>query len=180
MEEKTKEYLEFIKSRRSIREFVFKKIPQEIIKEILECGRWAPSGLNNQPWKVYAVAQPTVKRLVSEQTKYQEIIENSFVSLVIFLDIEKGYNRVKDIQACGAFMQNILLAVHAFPNLGAVWLGEIINQKQAFQKSYSIDKNNELMAVIALGYPSESPESPGRRPVDSFILEEINNLSSQD
>ena len=64
------ELLDFIKSRKSSRNFIFKKVSNEIIRELLECGRWAPSGLNNQPWKVNLVAHPTLKRMLSEQTKY--------------------------------------------------------------------------------------------------------------
>lgn len=40
-----------ITDRRSIRKFLDKEIPLELIKEILEAGRMAPSAKNRQPWK---------------------------------------------------------------------------------------------------------------------------------
>lgn len=40
-----------INDRRSIRKFLDKEIPLELIKEILEAGRMAPSAKNRQPWK---------------------------------------------------------------------------------------------------------------------------------
>ncbi len=169
-----KEYLDFIKSRKSIRSFVFQKIPQTIINEILECGRYAPSGLNNQPWKVCVVSHPTVKRILAEHTKDSEIIEGSFACLVVFLDIEKSYDRVKDILSIGAFMENMLLAIHAYPNLGGVWLGEILNQKEEVNKIFKYPTTKyELMGVIALGIVEEStknkPREKDRFPVNDFI-----------
>ena len=170
-----KEYLDFIKSRKSIREFTDQKIPNNILNEILECGRWAPSGLNNQPWKVCAVAHPTVKRMIAEQTKDSEIVNSAFCCLVIFLDKGKGYDRVKDILAIGAFMENLILGIHAYPNLGAVWLGEILNQKDKVNEifKYSEDKF-ELMGVIALGVVEEAVKTQEKKPreripINSFV-----------
>ncbi|MHA1147873.1 MAG: nitroreductase family protein [Promethearchaeota archaeon] len=174
MEEKTIEYLEFIKSRKSIRSFVFKKIPERIIKEILDCGRWAPSGLNNQPWKLCIVAHPTVKRMLAELTKYGGIINAAFVNIIVFLDLQKGYNRIKDIQACGAFMQNILLAINAFPELGGVWLGEILNQKAKVNEIFKLNKEKyELMGVIALGYVDEVAERKKEKKRDRIPLDKF-------
>ena len=100
-----------------------KTIHETTIRKIIECGRWAPSGLNNQPWKVCVVIRSTIKNLLAKFTKYGDIINAAYANLVVFLNLEKSYNYIKDIQACGAFMQNILLGTHAL-NLGAVWLGE--------------------------------------------------------
>ena len=129
MESKTSDLLKLIKSRKSIRNFVYKKIDNQTIKEIVDCGRWAPSGQNSQPWKVQIVSHPTVKRLIAENSKYGGIIESAFLNFVVFLDLERGYDRVKDILAIGAFIQNVLLAVHA-KGLGAVWIGEILKNKE--------------------------------------------------
>ncbi|MFH1578307.1 MAG: nitroreductase family protein [Candidatus Omnitrophota bacterium] len=43
--------LDIIKHRRSIRKYT-KKLPKDTdIERLLEAARWAPSGLNNQPWR---------------------------------------------------------------------------------------------------------------------------------
>ena len=128
MESKTNDVLKLIRSRRSVRNFVYKKIDNQTIKEIVDCGRWAPSGRNTQPWKVQIVSHPTVKRLIAENSKYGGIIESAYLNFVVFLDLERGYDRVKDILAIGAFIQNMLLAIHA-KGLGAVWIGEILQNK---------------------------------------------------
>ncbi len=174
METKSIEYLKFIKSRRSIRNFIFEEIHKETITQILECGRWAPSGLNNQPWKVCVVNHPTIKRMLAENTKYGEIIDSASYNIVIFLDQKKGYNRVKDIQAIGAFMENLLLGAHAM-GLGAVWIGEILNNKEQINEMFKLnDQDYELMGVIAIGVSDDQKEAKdleerNRRSLDNFV-----------
>jgi nitroreductase len=47
---------EALKRRISVREFRPQPLPRELVREILDIARWAPSGGNLQPWKVIAVA----------------------------------------------------------------------------------------------------------------------------
>jgi nitroreductase len=169
------DFIEFIKQRKSSRNFIYQKINKEIILSILECAQWAPSGNNSQPWRVCVVNHPTVKRMLSELSKYGGIIEDAFVNLVVFLDLERGYDRVKDIQAIGAFMENLLLGVHAQEELGAVWIGEILTRKEQVNEIFKFPTDKfELMGVIAVGVVDEAREKAAqkerkRRSLDEFI-----------
>jgi nitroreductase len=174
MELTSNEFVEFIKTRRSVRSFVYKKIRRETILEVLEAARWAPSGNNSQPWKVCIVIHPTLKRMLSDLTKYGGTIEEAYVNFVIFLDLERGYDRTKDLQAIGAFIQNILLAVHSQEDLGAVWIGEIINRKEEVNEIFKFPVEKfELMGVVAMGIVDDArekirEESRERRSLDEF------------
>ncbi|MFW9828079.1 MAG: nitroreductase family protein [Candidatus Thorarchaeota archaeon] len=175
MDQVKNDFKEFIKTRKSTRSFIYQKIDKNIILDILECARWAPSGNNSQPWRVCIVIHPTVKRMLSELSKYGGIIEDAYVDLVIFLDIEKGYNRTRDLQAIGAFMQNVLLGVHSQDGLGAVWIGEILDRKEEVNEIFKFStKKFELMGIIAIGYIDEAREKVRekereRRSLDDFI-----------
>jgi len=166
--------IELIKSRKSIRNFIYEKISNDTIKEILECGRWAPSANNCQPWKVCVVVHPTVKRMLAELSNYGGIIDSAYVNFVIFLDIEKGSERVKDIQALGAFIQNILLGVQS-KGLGAVWIGEILKNKDQVNEIFKLPTEKfELMCVIAMGVIDEpmiekNEKERNRNPLDDII-----------
>lgn len=174
MESKSSDLINLIKSRKSSRNFIFQKVDNNTIKEIIECGRWAPSGNNTQPWKVCVVTHPTVKRMLAELSKYGGIMESAYVNLVIFLDVERGYDRVKDLEAIGAFVENILLAVHA-KGLGAVWIGEILKNKEKVDEIFKLSPEKyELMCVVAIGVIDEALESKKaeqreRREIDQFI-----------
>ena len=169
-----KDILEFIKERRSVRSFIYKKISNETISSWLDCGRWAPSGRNSQPWHVCVVIHPTVKRMLSELTKHGGIIDEAYVNLAVFLDLEKGYDRTKDIQAIGAFMQNILLAVHAQEDVGAVWIGEILNKKDEVNEIFKFSKDKyELQGIIAIGYIDEAREKAGKKQRERHMIDEF-------
>jgi len=175
MEDDSKKYLKFIKSRKSIRNFVHSKIQRDIILEILECGRFSPSGMNNQPWAVKIVIHPTVKKMLADLTKDGDIIEQAYVNFAVFLDLGRVYDRTKDIQSIGAFMENILLGAHAL-NLGGVWIGSILNQKEKVNDIFKINSSKyELMGVIGVGeIDKEILKLKGeslreKRPLDDFI-----------
>lgn len=57
--------LEAIRDRRSIRAFLPRPVPREVIAELLEATRWAPSGCNRQQWRV-TVATGEVCRALAE------------------------------------------------------------------------------------------------------------------
>ena len=161
--------LECIINRRSIRKFEDKPVHTEIITTILECGRWAPSGVNFQPWKVFVVTEKQYKKQLARCTKYSQIIENAPHTFVIYLDQTKKYNYIKHVQSIGAFFQNLLLAIHA-NGLGGVWLGEIYNQKEEVNKIFDIkDKNLEFMGAISFGFPLEKGKS-NRKSIEEFVI----------
>ena len=46
--------------------------------------------------------------------------------IIVLLDRSVFYDHVKDLQSCGAAMQNILLCAHAL-NIGSCWIGGILD-----------------------------------------------------
>ncbi len=167
--EKNNIVMDIIKTRRSIRRFTDQMVDEKTIKKIIEMGTWAPSGLNNQPWKFVIIKDKALKEKVAQQTRYSRIIEDAPVCIAVFLDNSQSYNRVKDIQAIGACIQNMLLTIHTL-GLGGVWLGEILNKREEVEKIMNVPSELELMAVIALGYPAESGGKGIRKPIDEVIL----------
>ncbi len=56
--------LELVKARRSIHRFKPDPIPDDYIEKILEVARWAPSGMNMQPWEFVVVKEPELKEQI--------------------------------------------------------------------------------------------------------------------
>ena len=63
------EVTEAIRNRKSARAFLDKAVPDEIVTEILECARWAPSGANTQPWHVAVLTGETKRQLGDAMVK---------------------------------------------------------------------------------------------------------------
>ena len=149
-----------IKTRRSIRRFRKELVPQEIIGNVLEAGRWAPSGLNNQPWR-FIVLDKEEKDALAGFTKYAAIIKSADKIVLMFIDKGSSYNYEKDLMAIGSCAQNMLLYIHS-QGYGACWLGEILNKREEIQNLLRTSKTLELEVVIALGRPL-TRSKPGKR-----------------
>ncbi|WP_292465002.1 nitroreductase [Methanolobus sp.] len=160
-----------ILSRRSIREFTQTKVPREDITTILNAGRWAPSGLNNQPWKFIVVQHKETMEKMAECTHYSKIVSNAPLLIAVYLDQNTMYNRTKDLQAVGAAIQNMLLASCEL-GLGAVWLGEILNNKEKVNLILSCPASMELMAVLAIGHPKIENTRASRKDIQDICYEE--------
>lgn len=161
--------IEIIKSRRSIRKFRDEKIPPELVEKILEAGRWAPSGMNNQPWRFAVIEGQAMIDTFSKLTHYGKIVKSARLLIPVFLDNSAGYNRTKDVQAVGACLQNMLMEIHS-AGLGAVWLGEILKSGDQIREVLGLDENLELMAVLAVGYPDEQPRVPERKSLKDLVV----------
>lgn len=161
-----------IYTRRSIREFTGEPVSRDTLHAIVSAGIWAPSGLNNQPWRFILVHDRDVREQLSQHTTYGHIILGAQALIVVFLDKEAMYNEIKDHQAAGACIQNMLLAAEEH-GLGAVWLGQILQNKDKVNDLFSLDDTYELMAVLAIGHPQHRNQKSQRKPLADFILKEI-------
>lgn len=52
------------RTRRSIRAYRTDPVPRDIVREIVELGRWAPSGSNIQPWRVHVLTGAALRRVI--------------------------------------------------------------------------------------------------------------------
>jgi nitroreductase len=165
---KRMDVIDAIKNRRSVRKYTEETVSEAAILDIIEAGRWAPSGLNNQPWKLKVVRSMELRKKLAGCAHYGKTILNAPVCIAVFLDASQGYDRTKDTQSIGACIQNMLLAAHAI-GLGAVWLGEILKNRGEVEKILAVPNSCELMALIALGFSDEKPKS-SRKPRDDILL----------
>ncbi|MFW6324125.1 MAG: nitroreductase family protein [Desulfovibrionales bacterium] len=167
------ELFDALYNRRSIRKFTNQDVQTDQVKEIIRAGMWAPSGLNNQPWRFLVLRSDDPRKPgLEEHTKYHQIIHDSNILIVVLLEKDAMYNPMKDYQGAGACIQNMLLAIHGL-GLGGVWLGEIVNQSEAVLPLLGLSgERYELMAVLALGYPEQEGRS-SRKEMQEMLVEEI-------
>jgi len=146
--------LEAIRTRRSIRKFKDQDVSDEIIDKILTAGIWAPSGMDNQPWRFAVIRDKKLKSEIAQLTIHTKVLENAPVIIPVFLDNNVTYDVIKDAQTMGACLQNMLLAIHGL-GLAGVWIGEIRKNMEEVRRLCGAPEKYELMAVIALGYGAE-------------------------
>lgn len=55
------ETIKNIKERRSVRKYIDQKIPEEVLEEIIDCARLAPTGNNRHPWSFLLITDEKIK-----------------------------------------------------------------------------------------------------------------------
>ncbi len=164
--------LEGIYTRRSVRQFTDKPVEREQLFEIIKAGTWAPSGLNNQPWRFVIIQSPEVRKELAKLTTSHAVIERAPACIAVFIDKTAMYHETKDHQSMGACIQNIILAAHGL-GLGAVWLGEILKNADAVRSLFGLPEDMELMAVVAVGHPVAQKRTSHRKEVSEVLLKEL-------
>lgn len=162
--------IDCIKSRRSIRCYTEEHIDNKNIEIIIKSGIYTPSGKNGQPWKFKVVEDKNIINKLSDLSIYGSWMRTASHFILIFLDKQCSYNYLKDVQSCGAAMQNIMLAAHSL-GIGSCWIGEILPKANEVKSILGISNNSiDLMGIITLGYERGKSINPGRKQFESFFI----------
>ena len=95
--------IEAIRARRSIRSYSGQAVPKELIEQILDAGRSAPSSLNTQPWKFVVI---TDRKLIGELSSS---IKSFTKKLHTFLPILRIFiKELRDEKTAGAIRKTAL------------------------------------------------------------------------
>ena len=182
--------IEVIERRRSIRRFKEDAVPAEMIVQILEVARQAPSAKNSQPWRFLVLgAQSRAAALDAMEAGIRrrlEVAENRKLladaihtlrimrqapALMLIVnptggnpaDGISGFARVAellDAMSVGAAVENLLLEVVAL-GLGALWIGNTFFAYDEITSALGIQ--GQMLGAIALGWPDEVPEARSRK-----------------
>jgi nitroreductase len=68
-------FLEIIHNRQSVRAFLKKPVAQETLIQLLEVARFAPSGVNTQPWRVAVLGQKARQAIAQDYIAAKEAQE---------------------------------------------------------------------------------------------------------
>ena len=66
------EFYKELETRRSIRSFSDKEVPQKMIEQAILCASTAPSGAHRQPWKFVAIQNKDIKRRIRLAAEEEE------------------------------------------------------------------------------------------------------------
>ena len=153
------EVLEAIRTRRSIRNYERRPVPEESVRNILEAGRWAPSANNSQPWNFIVLRDEGVRREVAIATTYGKFLADAPLGIAVVIDPAASTHPVED----GAIAtQNMILAAHAL-GLGTCWIGSYgSTHEERVKKILDIPKDKRLLSILSVGFPAESRKSTRR------------------
>ena len=154
--------LETIKSRRSIRSFLDKPVPPELLQALLEAARWAPSGSNNQPWAFLVIQEPANIRKI----KMFSPGLGGDPSALLILCSDHSVEASTAIMDVSMATQNVMLVATEI-GLGSCCVRSL--NQGALQLLLKLPSHMVPELTISLGYPAESPKPPGRRPLEEMV-----------
>jgi nitroreductase len=155
--------IELLKTRRSIRAYTPQAVPREIIEDIIDCGRLAPTARNEQPWEFVVVTDKAVRSRIAQAADYGRFIADAPVCVAVLSRQTKYY-----LEDGSAATLNILLAAHAH-GLGACWVaGDKKPYAAKVVRMVEAPEDYRLISLVSIGYPAEKPET-GKRALREML-----------
>jgi len=161
------EVFEAIYKRRSIRKYLDKDVPNDIILKIIDAGRWAPSSKNRQPWE-FIIVKDKEKIRRTAKVKGQNWIQGA--PILIFIVVDPKLSPTMYMVDGALASQNMALAAVEL-GLGTCWIN--IYEKKELKEMLRIPNEKVLLGALALGYPAENPSSRERKQVQDITYWEF-------
>lgn len=182
--------LEFIKSRRSNRKLKPDMVPDNLLEQVIEAGRYAPSGGNSQTTHFIVIQNKEIlthlAELVEQEFAKMDVCENTYKSLANAIRASKkgGYvfhyhcpvlivtaNKKEygnNIADCACALENMMLMANAL-DLGSVWINQLrwLNENPAIleaMKDIGMADDERVYGALALGY-ADTPDGMPLRTV---------------
>lgn len=167
--------LETIKSRRSIKSYLDKDVPTELIEKVLTAGISAPSGMNRQSATVLAITnKDIIAQLGDEINKVRGVkIGNPLYGAPVALVVLSNKNVFTHVYDGSVVMENMLLEAHSL-GLGGCW---IHHAKEVFEGMWGrallsklgLNDSYEGVGTCIVGYPKTTPVADIKRKENAVI-----------
>lgn len=174
------EFLSVIQQRRSVRTYKKDDVPEQIVREVLEAARIAPSWANTQVARWIVVRDESIKKalfdtLTSTNPARKALLEAPYV---VCLAAQKGLAGFYKNQAAtdkgdwfmydaGVAMEHLVLAATSF-GLGTVHVG-LFDAKKA-EEVLKIPDGYAIVTMTPLGYFEELPAPRPRKPLKEIVF----------
>lgn len=171
-----------IGDRRSIRKYKNIDVDKDIIIDILNAGRLAPSAKNRQPWYFVKVSTEMKNEIADSMIKYVEnknkegrlysvsftasVIKEAPVLILVLKNKDNEWN-MYDTLSVGAAIENMCLRSTEL-GLGTLWIGDT-----DFVEKDILDMVNhndmELVSSLVIGYSNQEPKMRPRKSLEEIV-----------
>lgn len=160
--------------RTSIRKYKSIEIGRDVLEQLVDAGRRAPSARSVEPWEFVVVQSKESLLKLGQIAVNGSFIKDAHAAIIVFCAQTKYY--LED--GCAA-TENILLSA-ADQGLGACWIaGDKKEYAQQVCEMFKVKDNVALVSIIALGIADESKIQTKKRPLEAVIHWEFFNKRSR-
>lgn len=170
-----------IKDRRSVRKYSDKKVSKDLIIELIEAARLAPSGNNAQPWKFFIVQDKKIVNSFREKDIFPQDWVYAAPVIIVCCSDAKAYSKniegIDDANKIRALRDLSIASAHIVLRsvelgLGTCYVGW--RDEEKLKEILSIPRDYVLPYVITVGYANETPGPRPRKDMRDILLNEIN------
>ncbi len=153
--------LEAIRKRRSIRQYTGASIPRADLEQIVDAGRLAASGHNQQPWDFIVI---TRRDMIDRLKVAAGWMDKAAAIIAVVMDSTSTFW----LEDGAAAVENMLIATTAL-GYGACWIGgDTMAREEEFKTLLGVPKERRLITLIPVGVPAESP-TKDKRPLEAVL-----------
>jgi len=142
--------LEAIRKRRSVRKYTGAPIPREDLETIVDAGRLAASGSNQQPWDFIVITEPA---MIGELKIAAQWMDKAGAIIAVVMDPGSRWW----LEDGSAAVENMLIAATAL-GYGSCWLeGYTLPREEEFKTLLGVPGEKRLLTLVPIGVPVEWP-----------------------
>ena len=159
---------EAVRSQRAVRRFADRPIVGEVLEEILDAARRAPSSMNEQRWAFVLVTERERLRTLAGIGEYADHVAGAAAAVALVTpEAEEDWRRESIAFDLGQCAQNLMLAAWE-RGIGSAHAAVYDQDLARELLGYPADRRSDY--VLGLGYPAEPPSGRGRRrPLDHLL-----------
>ena len=164
---------EAIKTRKSVRAFEDRDVPEDVLMRLIDAARLAPSASNRQETRFVVVRDPETRRKLADAARNQKFVGEAPV--VLACCAEGDEHKMSCGQLCypidvAIAMDHLTLCAVA-EGLGTCWIGAF---DEALVKGIlGIPPDVRVVELMPIGYPTNSaPTLKSRIPLDKIVKRE--------
>jgi nitroreductase len=150
--------LEAIYSRRSVRKFESRAVPEELIEKLLKAAMNAPTARNAQAWHFIVIDDRAKLAEYAAANPNAAMAKDAPLGILVCGDLQLEKSPGYWVVDCSAAVENMLLAAHAM-GLGAVWTGVYPREERMdfLHKQFGLPDEVKAHSLVVVGYPAEHP-----------------------
>ncbi|NQV08140.1 nitroreductase family protein [bacterium] len=164
-----------IRERRSVRSFTSEPVTDQQVEAILEAGRWAPSGLNSQPWAFVVAREPQIRAAMGDILRRITYSWKGFATapVLIVVSVDSSRDPGHFVEDGAVAAHNLCLAAQSL-GLASSWAGIYAKRARRGSVQYalkallSLPRPHRIIAVIPIGVARHETKT-SRRPLAEMV-----------